>query len=516
MLIVETISKIRRMRHVDKKGFKTIARELRLSKNTVKKVIREDKTAHHYRRSVQQYRVLGKYIDDLVFRLEFDKAEPKRRRRTAMKLYLEICAEGYNGSYESVNNFVKKWKIEKGCIANTVYVPLEFDPGEAFQFDWSEEEIELAGNITRIKVAHIRLSHSRFFLTVAYPNEQLEMVMDAHDQAFQFFGGCCRKGIYDNMKTAVQKVLVGKDRIFNTQLLELASHYLFEPIACTPAAGWEKGQVENQVSTSRGNFFTPLRKVNTLGELNLQLQQECLEWAKKHKHPEMKDKAVWDVYQTEKPHLIPYHAPFDTCKIESTGVSSYSLINYDTNAYSVDCCYVGKPVEMHIYAKRIVIYCEEKKIGSHDRYFGRHKRIYNPWHYVPVLERKPGALRNGAPFKDFKLPESITKIQQALSKYSDGDKQFIKLLLQVREKGLDKLESACALALKQGICNADIILDYMLNNKQKENYKITLSEIFGIKYLPDNSCAVYDQLLLIQKSDQRVSSQEMGGCYVAQ
>jgi predicted transcriptional regulator len=153
------------MRHVDKKGFKTIARELRLSKNTVKKVIREDKTAHHYRRSVQPYRVLEGYINELVLRLEFDKTEPKRRRRTARKLYLEIYDKGYKGSYESVNNFVKKWRLENNGYANTVYVPLEFDPGEAFQFDWSEEEIELAGKLVRIKVAHIRLSHSRLFLT---------------------------------------------------------------------------------------------------------------------------------------------------------------------------------------------------------------------------------------------------------------------------------------------------------------------------------------------------------------
>ena len=512
MLIVETISKIRRMHYVDKKGFKTIARELRLSKNTVKKVIREDKTAHYYQRSVQLYRMLGKYVDDLIFRLEFDKTEPKRRRRKTMKLYVELCEQGYQGSYESVNNFVKKWKIKNNRIANTVYVPLEFEPGEAFQFDWSEEEIELAGELTRIKVAHIRLSHSRFFLTVAYPNEQLEMVLDAHDQAFCFFGGCCNKGIYDNMKTAVQKVLVGKDRIFNARLLELASHYLFEPIACTPAAGWEKGQVENQVSTSRGNFFTPLCKVNTLDELNIQLQQKCIEWAKKHKHPEMKEKTVWEVYQTEKPHLIPYHSSFDTCKIESTVVSSYSVVNFDTNAYSVDCCYVGKPVEMRIYSKRILVYHAGKKIGSHERYFGRHKKIYNPWHYVPVLEQKPGALRNGAPFKEFKLPESITKIQQALSKYSDGDKQFIKLLLQVKEKGLDKLEKACSLALEQGLCNADIIIDYMLNNSQKSSYKIILSEILGIKHLPDPNCAVYDRLLLAQGLEYK----GMGVYYVAQ
>ncbi len=121
-------------------------------------------------------------------------------------------------------------------------------------------------------MAHIRLSYSRHFLTIAFPNERLEMVMEAHNQAFEFFGGVCKRGIYDNMKTAVQKILVGKDRVFNKGLIELASHYLFEPTACTPAAGWEKGQVENQVETVRSNFFTPLVKVDSLDALNAQLR----------------------------------------------------------------------------------------------------------------------------------------------------------------------------------------------------------------------------------------------------
>ena len=120
---------------------------------------------------------------------------------------------------------------------------MEFSAGEAFQFDWSEEEIALAGVLTRIKVAHIRLCYSRYFLLIAYPNEQLEMVLDAHNKAFQFFAGVCRKGIYDNMKTAVKMVLLGKEREFNARFLQMCSHHLFEPIACTPASGWERDRL---------------------------------------------------------------------------------------------------------------------------------------------------------------------------------------------------------------------------------------------------------------------------------
>ena len=505
MLTVETIAKIRRMYHVQKKGYKTIARDLRLSKNTVKKTIREDKTSYKYERTSQVYPILGAYINILKNRLMYDKNEPRRRKRSAKKLYQELCQEGYRGTYEAVNNFVRKWKNKQNQGGKTVYVPLEFDPGEAFQFDWSEEEIELAGKMVRIKVAHIRLCYSRLFLTIAYPNEQLEMVMDAHDKAFQFFSGCCCKGIYDNMKTAVQKVLIGKNRDFNKRFAELASHYLFEPIACTPAAGWEKGQVENQVNTSRCNFFSPLCRVNSLDELNVKLQELCLAWAQKARHPEFKDKTVWEVYQKEKPYLLDYRSSFDAYKIQATVISSYSLINYETNAYSVDCFYVGKQAEIRIYAKHIIVVSENKEIASHKRCFGRYQRIYNPWHYISVLEKKPGALRNGAPFKHLKLPSALEKIRLVLSKYSDGDKQFIKILLQIQLHGLKAVEQACTLSLKQGISSSDFIMQILQKNHIKATKNIS-AEI-TINHPPNDNCLIYNQLL-----SQKVICQE--GYYV--
>ena len=264
MLIMETIRKIRRLHYVQGKGYKTIARELGLSKNTVKRVLRQDITKAQYKHTSRGYRVLGSYVDRLRERLGEDIQGPKRRRRTAKKLYLELQAEGYEGSYDAVHEFVTQWRRQQNRNLSRAFVPLEFEVGEAFQFDWSEEEIELAGVITRIKVAHIRLCYSRYFLMIAYPNEQLEMLLDAHEQAFLFFGGSCRKGIYDNMKTAIKTVLWGKEREFNERFLQMCSHHLFEPVACTPAAGWEKGQVENQVNTGRCNFFTPLLKKESL------------------------------------------------------------------------------------------------------------------------------------------------------------------------------------------------------------------------------------------------------------
>ena len=154
MLTVETIAKIRRLYYVNGKGFKTIARELHVSKNTVKKVIRGDKTTMTYHRKRQSYRVLGNYTERLTEKLHFDVNEPKRRRRTAKKLYEELQEEGYEGSYDAVQEFVLRWRKAQGVGIAKAFVPLAFSAGEAFQFDFSEEEIELAGVMTRIKVAH--------------------------------------------------------------------------------------------------------------------------------------------------------------------------------------------------------------------------------------------------------------------------------------------------------------------------------------------------------------------------
>jgi transposase len=481
------------MHYVQNKGIKTIARELKLSKNTVKKVIREDKTAKTYVRNKQVLPIMDEFKFQLVSMLESNVTKPLRLRYTAKKLHQALCNNGFKGSYSTVNRFAIDWRRNNHAEGKKVFIPLEFAPGEAFQFDWSTEEIELQGVLTRVKAAHIRLCYSRLFLIIVYRNEQLEMVFDAHNKAFQFFEGTTKKGIFDNMKTAIQKVFVGKNRKFNLRFAEMASHYLFEPIACTPAAGWEKGQVENQVNTGRRNFFTPLRCVNRLEELNKQLCDECIEWAQKTAHPEFKEQKVWEVYQEEKLSLLEYRHPFDAYKIESSIVSSYSLVNYDTNMYSVDCDYVNKVIEIRAYANKIIIIFKGKIIGEHERCFERKKKIYDPWHYIAVLERKPGALRNGAPFKLLKLPQSLANMQEKLRAHEDGDKQFIKILLQVSTHGLDKVNEACTNALKTGVSDADFIKQYLTPNVPQE--KIEERQL-QLREIPSEDLHCYNDVFL--------------------
>jgi transposase len=182
--------------------------------------------------------------------------------------------------------------------ARSVFIPLWFAPGEAYQFDWSHEVVVLGGVTTMVKVAHIRLCHSRMFLVRAYPRETQEMVFDAHDHAFRLFGGMCRRGIYDNMTTAVEAVFVGKERGFNRRFLAMCSHYLVEPTACTPAAGWEKGQSlpsrkrgsRTRSANARERLFTPRLHFANYAELNAWLEARCLAQARESAHPEQRDK----------------------------------------------------------------------------------------------------------------------------------------------------------------------------------------------------------------------------------
>jgi len=234
MVTVETIGRIRRAFWVDKKPIRQIVRELRISRQTVRKAIRGSSVEFRYERRVQPQPRLGAYVARLDGLLGANSKRPARERLTARRLFELLRAEGYAGAYDSVQRHVREWRRQHSRLG-PVFIPLWFAPGEAYQFDWSHEVVVLGGVTTTVKVAHIRLCHSRMFLVRAYPRETQEMVFDAHDHAFHLFGGMCRRGIYDNMTTAVEAVFVGKERRFNRRFLAMCSHYLVEPVACTPA-----------------------------------------------------------------------------------------------------------------------------------------------------------------------------------------------------------------------------------------------------------------------------------------
>jgi transposase len=473
MVTVETIGRVRHAHLVKGKGIKQISRELRLARNTVRSIVRGEDTEHRYRRRDQPLPQLGAFAAVLDGMLEANAGKAKRECLTFQRIFEALRLDGYQGGYDAVRRYGRAWERRHAERQAEAYVPLTFAPGEAYQFDWSHECVVIDGVTTMAKIAHTRLCHSRMPFLRAYPREAQEMVFDAHERAFAFFKGACQRGIYDNMKTAVDAVFVGKERQFNRRFLQLLSHHLVEPTACTPAAGWEKGQVENQVGNIRERFFTPRLKFKTYEELNAWLLDRCVAHAKVQPHPELKDKTVFEVFEAERPSLVPYRGPFDGFHATTVAVSKTCLVRFDTNKYSVMASAVGRPVDVHAYADRIVIKQDGVTVGDHPRRFGKGQVIYDPWHYVPVLARKPGALRNGAPFKDWVLPSSIERVRRKLKGTDDGDRQMVKVLT----------------------ASADVILNALARRQQPEPAQPILTpERLALTIAPLADCARYDRL----------------------
>jgi transposase len=503
MTTVETIGRIRRAHFVQKLSIREIARRFRMSRKTVRKAIEAPEGSFAYEREVQPMPKLGAHVEALEGLLAANEKKPRRERLTLVRLYEELKGStDYAGGYDAVRRHARRWQREEAGRTAPVFVPLAFDPGEAYQFDWSHEHVLIGGVATKVKVAHMRLCHSRMFIVRAYPRESQEMVFDAHIRGFAFLGGVCTRGIYDNMSTAVDAVFMGRERQYNRRFLQLCSHYLVEPTACTPAAGWEKGQVENQVGNVRERFFTPTLRFKSYVELNAWLADRCLAHAKASPHPEFRDRTVWDVYQDEKPSLMQLPAaPFDGFHALPAAISKTLLVRFDYNKYSVEAKAAGRPVEVRAYADRIVIRQDGEVVGEHRRRFGRESIVYDPWHYVPVLQRKPGALRNGAPFKDWALPPALDRLRAKLKGKADGDRQMVTILSAALVDGLEAVEAAAAEALKLDLTGAEVVLNILARSRSAPTAPtIATPDRLKLTIEPKADAARYDRLRRIMRA----------------
>ncbi len=455
---MDIIYEIRRRHLVQKQTISAIARDMGLSRPTVRKHL---KTVAEptYERVQPPSPKLGQFAEQLTTWLEQEAILSRSRRRSAQRLFEGLQDMGYLGAYDSVQRFVKHWRsVNHGPKLTGGFVPLLFQAGDACQFDWSQEQVELGGVLQHIKVAHFRLAYSRQMFVAAYPKEVQEMVLDAHSRAFTFFGGVPARLIYDNLKAVVDTVYAGKERQFNRRFLTMANHYLFEPVACTPASGWEKGQVENQVGNVREWLFTPLARFASFAELNDWLAKRCHELAQRH-HPTQSERTIAACFADEQPLLRPITAPFDGYVEQMMRVSATCLVTVDRNRYSVPASAARQAVSVRTTADRVRVVAHGEVIAAHARVFGRDQLICDPWHYLPVLEKKPGALRNGAPFVEWDLPMPIKCVRDRILKQPKGDRAFVELLMLARETGLDALTVACELALEGGIVSAPVVMN---------------------------------------------------------
>jgi transposase len=492
---MDIIYEIRRRHAVQKQSISAIARDMGISRPTVRKHLKTVDEPQ-YQRATSPSPKLGQFAEPLTQWLVQEASLPRARRRTAHRLFEGLQTIGYAGAYDSVQRFVKRWKSAHLIPrSNDAFVPLVFAPGDVCQFDWSQETVQIAGVMQTIKVAHFRMAYSRRMFVVAYPREQQETVLEAHCCAFDYLGGVPARLIYDNLKTVVDAVLVGKARQFNRRFLTLANHYQFEPVACTPASGWEKGQVVNQVGNVREWLFTPLARFDSFAALNGWLAGRCTALAQRQ-HPTQTERTIAECFTDEQPLLRPILARFDGYVEQMVRVSSTCLVRVDRNRFSVPSRFAGHAASVRITAEheRVVAQCEV--IARHIRVFGRDQLVCDPWHYLPILEKKPGGLRNSAPFVAWDLPAAIVLVRDRILKQPRGDSAFVELLLVAGESGLDALEIACEITLESGIISAGIVLNELrrLMAPNTLNTLINVPDGIILHQEPLANCHRYDSL----------------------
>jgi hypothetical protein len=264
-------------------------------------------------------------------------------------------------------------------------VPLKFELGEAFQFDWSEEGLLIGGVHHRMQVSHMKLCASRAFWLVAYPSQGHEMLFDAHTRSFAALGGIARRGIYDNMKTAVDKVQRGKARVVNSRFSALCAHYLFDADFCNVASGWEKGVVEKNVQDSRRRIWIAARKMKFANfiDLNAWLSERCRALWQEVKHPEHTSLSVAEMLEQERQHLLPMPTVFDGYVEHFSKVSSTCLVVVARNRYSVPCELAHQRVSTRLYPNEVVIVSDDGVVARHVRCNQRGQVVYDWQHYTP-------------------------------------------------------------------------------------------------------------------------------------
>jgi transposase len=489
-----TFAKVRRMYFRDRLSISEISRRTSLTRNTVKKWIRtESSTEPRYQRKSANTK-LTPFHSQLIKALQTDLHRPKRDRRTAKVLFQELVTAGFDGDYSCVTAFIRQWRLETmGPSLKSAFVPLKFALGEAFQFDWSEESLLIGGIHRKVLLAHLKLCASRAFALMAYPTQSHEMLFDAHTRAFQMLGGVPARGIYDNMKTAVDKVLPGKTRVVNARFHAMTAHYLFDPDFCNVASGWEKGIVEKNVQDRRRQIWQAAQQVQfaNFDELNLWLAESCrTAWQEMH-HPDYPELTLAELLQDEQVQMMPFPGAFDGYTEILARVSSTCLITVQRNRYSVPCHLANQMVSVRLYPTRIVIYADQDPVAQHPRSFDRSRIFYDWQHYLPLVEKKPGALRNGAPFSE--MPDYLQQLQRRLLRHDGGDRVMAKVLGCIPRHGLNTLQVAVELMLETGQVSAEHVLN-VLTRLRETPQPATLETALQLKDPPLADSGRYDQL----------------------
>jgi len=426
-----------------------IARHLCLNRATVRKAIAL-KEVPRYRLSCEKTApVIGPIKAVIEQWLKEDQERPVKQRHTARRVYTRLVEEyQFSGSESSVRKCVQKLRGQGA----EVFIPLEAEAGKMGQVDWGTAVVRIAGIERTLPLFVLRLRHSGVVFARAYWHETMECFLEGHRKAFEWLDGVPRTLVYDNLKTAVLRILSGPDREETTLMSALRSHYLFESAFCRPGEGHEKGSVENGVGYVRRNALVPIPDVRSLSELNERLQEWCEQDRDRRESWEEESRALSSLPDS----------PFPCRRTYILKVSSQLLVSMGTNRYSVPWGYQGKQVVCHLSPDRVDLVDKDQVLASHSRLEGKYGLGIDIHHYLPVLARKPRAVTGIASFRT--LPAVFVRVRDDLvsSRGRDGWKEMVAILLLLQEYRLQAVENALVKAEESGAVRADTVRQFLI------------------------------------------------------
>ena len=457
MRTVDDYEVIRRAYYLEGLSIREIGRKLHHGRALIRKAIGQAEPAGYQLSEPRPAPVLAPYKEKIEALLEESDGLPRKQRYTAHKIYELVCKEGYTGSEGSIHNFVSQRRKERK--RKDAYLPLEFDPGQDAQADWGEAVVEMAGERVKVQLFILRLNYSRVRFVMAFPFQKQEAFFAGHIAAFHFVGGIPRRITYDNLKTAVFRVLEGRNRQEQQAFKAFRSHYLFESRYCTPAQGHEKGGVENDVGYVQRNFLSPIPQVKDFAELNAYLLDCCRRDIQRRVRGQKEP--VAGLWAAEKDLLLPLSGPdYPACASQAVKVNPYSQVVFETNRYSVPVEYVGKQLVLRAYPFRVEILSLESIVATHPRCSKREQDMLDPLHYLDLLAQRPGAFEHALPLRQWRKqwPADYERLLAELQKRwpeGRGVREFVAILKLHRQYPAEMVTEAIRQAIELGAVHLD-------------------------------------------------------------
>ena len=438
---------------------RAILRRENIHWETLKKILQYPEPPGYRSQKPRPKPKLGCYLERIAQIIEDDKAVSTKQRHTSKRIYERLKAEGYQGGCTQVKEAVREIKR----VNQEVFMPLVHRPGEA-QVDFGFAVAKVAGVLRKVAFFVMVLPHSDAFFVMAFERECTETYWEGHVRAFEFFGGVPNRISYDNSKVLVSKVLGSCERKFTDGFLKLQSHYLFREHFCRVRRANEKGVVEGVVKYARLNFLVPVPQVSGLDELNRNLAEACRGDLKRRLRGKSATKA--QLLTEDRDAFLPHSAgEFDPCRKLPTRANSLSLARFDRNDYSVPVAYAHHEILVKGYVDRVVLVHKHCVVAEHRRSWGKEGVFFNYLHYLPLLERKPGAIDHARPMAELNLPGCFDVLRRRLEseqqKEGDGTREFIRVLRLLEDYPLSGLERAVEKALAMRVHSRDAIAQFL-------------------------------------------------------